>query len=194
MLPNATRRLRTFGTLNAARATRARSRPGTASDHHGYDFLIGAGAALDPARYFIVATEMFANGFSSSPSNTPAPFDGPRFPPSPFATTWRPRAGCSQSELGVTHLRADRRLLDGRTAGVPVGGVASRTSWTAIVPYCGTAKTYPHGVVRLEGAIGALTADAAFNEGNYTVAADERAGGVVAALGRLGVVAGVVAA
>ena len=38
----------------------------------------------------------------------------------------------------------------------------------AIVPYCGTAKTYGHGVVRLEGAIRALTADAAFAGGRYT--------------------------
>ena len=36
------------------------------------------------------------------------------------------------------------------------------------MPYCGTAKTYPHGVVRLEGAISALTADAAFKDGRYT--------------------------
>jgi homoserine O-acetyltransferase len=38
----------------------------------------------------------------------------------------------------------------------------------AIAAYCGTAKTYPHGFVRLEGAIAALTADAAFNDGHYT--------------------------
>ena len=37
-----------------------------------------------------------------------------------------------------------------------------------MVAYCGAAKTYPHGVVRLEGAISALTADAAFNDGQYT--------------------------
>ena len=38
----------------------------------------------------------------------------------------------------------------------------------AIVGYCGTAKTYPHGIVRLEGAISALSADAAFKDGDYT--------------------------
>jgi homoserine O-acetyltransferase/O-succinyltransferase len=32
----------------------------------------------------------------------------------------------------------------------------------------GTAKTYPHGVVRLEGQIAAITADAAFQGGGYT--------------------------
>ena len=32
----------------------------------------------------------------------------------------------------------------------------------------GTAKTHPHGIVRLEGQIAALTADAAFQSGDYT--------------------------
>jgi homoserine O-acetyltransferase/O-succinyltransferase len=35
---------------------------------------------LDPDKYFIVATDMFQNGLSSSPSNTPPPFNGPNFP------------------------------------------------------------------------------------------------------------------
>jgi homoserine O-acetyltransferase len=37
-----------------------------------------------------------------------------------------------------------------------------------VVATAGTAKTYPHGVVRLEGQIAALTADAAFQNGDYT--------------------------
>jgi len=37
-----------------------------------------------------------------------------------------------------------------------------------IVATSGTAKTYPHGVVRLEGQIAALTADPTFNNGDYT--------------------------
>ena len=49
-------------------------------DHHGYDFLIGPSKALDPSRYFIIATDQFSNGVSSSPSNTAPPFAGPDFP------------------------------------------------------------------------------------------------------------------
>jgi homoserine O-acetyltransferase len=37
-----------------------------------------------------------------------------------------------------------------------------------IVATAGTAKAWPHGVVRLEGQIAALTADPAFNGGDYT--------------------------
>src|SRR5437870_563667 len=49
-------------------------------NHHGYDFMIGAGRALDPTKQFIVVAEMFGSGGSSSPSNTPDPRHGPRFP------------------------------------------------------------------------------------------------------------------
>src|SRR3954467_15426134 len=80
VLPKATIAYATFGTLNARRDNAILIPSWYGSDHHGYDFMVGAGRALDPAKYFLVATEMFANGFSSSPSNTPAPFDGPAFP------------------------------------------------------------------------------------------------------------------
>ncbi len=42
--------------------------------------LFGAGRAIDPARHFVVSINLFGNGYSSSPSNTPPPQDGPRFP------------------------------------------------------------------------------------------------------------------
>lgn len=51
------------------------------ADMHGYEWLIGPGKALDPTKLFLVTSELFGNGRSSSPSNTPEPFHGPRFPP-----------------------------------------------------------------------------------------------------------------
>jgi homoserine O-acetyltransferase len=36
--------------------------------------------ALDPAKYFIIIPNMLGNGLSSSPSNTPPPYDKARFP------------------------------------------------------------------------------------------------------------------
>ena len=41
---------------------------------------IGAGRALDPEKYFIVIADQIGDGLSSSPHNTPPPFNGPRFP------------------------------------------------------------------------------------------------------------------
>jgi homoserine O-acetyltransferase/O-succinyltransferase len=37
-----------------------------------------------------------------------------------------------------------------------------------VVATSGTAKTYPHGIVRLEGQIAALTADPTFQDGDNT--------------------------
>lgn len=166
VLPNARVAYATWGTLNAARDNAILIPSWYGSDHHGYDFLIGAGRALDPAKHFIVATEMFANGFSSSPSNTPAPFDGPAFPAIAIRDNVEAARRLLTSELGVTHL--------GAVIGFSMGAqqafqwaVSHPDFVSAIVGYCGTAKTYPHGIVRLEGAISALTADAAFADGRY---------------------------
>src|ERR1700730_11208669 len=48
--------------------------------HYDNEWLIGSGMALDPDKYFILIPNMFGNGLSSSPSNTPEPYNGPRFP------------------------------------------------------------------------------------------------------------------
>ncbi len=156
----------TFGALNAAKDNAVLIPSYYGADYHGYDFLIGPGKALDPSRYFVVATEMFGNGFSSSPSNTPAPQAGPDFP----AIAIRDNVEASRrvlEHLGVTHLKA--------VVGFSMGAEQS-FQWAvshpgfmdAIVPWCGTAKTYPHGIVRLQSAIDALTADPDFKGGRYT--------------------------
>ena len=80
VLPHAKIVYGTYGTLNAAGDNVVLVPSHYMATWHGYDWLIGKGRALDPARYFIIATEMFGNGRSSSPSNTPEPFHGPRFP------------------------------------------------------------------------------------------------------------------
>ena len=48
--------------------------------HKENEWLIGAGKALDPEKFFIIIPNMFGNGLSISPSNAPAPFDAARFP------------------------------------------------------------------------------------------------------------------
>ena len=70
----------TIGRLNAA-GDNAILLPGYfAGDINGYTTFIGHDQALDPSKFFLVITELFGTGRSSSPSNTPSPFDGPRFP------------------------------------------------------------------------------------------------------------------
>jgi homoserine O-acetyltransferase len=106
VLANAKLAYATFGTLNAARSNAVLLPSWYGSDHHGYDFLIGAGRAFDPSRDFIVLTEMFSNGWTSSPSNTPAPFDGPRFPPIAIRDNVAVVHRLLTTGLGITHLRA----------------------------------------------------------------------------------------
>src|ERR1700730_989942 len=70
----------TYGHLNAAHDNVVLLPSHYMADHNGYEWLIGPGRALDNTKLFLVATELFGNGHSSSPSNTPEPFHGPRFP------------------------------------------------------------------------------------------------------------------
>src|SRR5260370_30347853 len=70
----------TYGKLNAEKNNVVLLPSPFMANFHGYDWLIGQRRALDTGRLFLVATELFGNGRSSSPSNTPEPFHGPRFP------------------------------------------------------------------------------------------------------------------
>lgn len=80
VLPSAKVVYGTYGHLNAARDNAVLLPSHYLANHHGYEWLIGPGLALDTTKLFLVATELFGNGHSSSPSNTPEPLHGPRFP------------------------------------------------------------------------------------------------------------------
>ncbi|MDH7975233.1 alpha/beta fold hydrolase [Sphingomonas sp. AR_OL41] len=106
VLPEAKVMYATYGTLNAARDNVVLLPSHYMADSHGYEWLIGPGKALDPKRYFLVATELFGNGKSSSPSNTPAPFDGPRFPVTSVRDNVAAVHRLLSDALGVRHVRA----------------------------------------------------------------------------------------
>lgn len=165
-LPQAKISYGTYGHLNAARDNVVLLPSHYMADHHGYEFLIGADRALDPAKYFLVATELFGNGHSSSPSNTPEPFHGPRFPVMTIRDNVEAVHRLLTEDLKVTHVRA----IVGFSMGAQQAfqwAVSYPTFAGKIVATAGTAKTYGHGIVRLEGQIAALTADAAFENGDY---------------------------
>lgn len=167
ILPHAVLVYATYGHLNAARDNAILLPSHYMADHHGYDWLIGPQLALDTTRYFLVATEMFGNGHSSSPSNTSEPYHGPRFPVTTIRDNVEAVHQMLTRELGVTHLRA----IIGFSMGAEQAfqwAVSYPTFMDRIVATSGTAKCYGHGVVRLEGQIAALEADAAFKGGDYT--------------------------
>jgi homoserine O-acetyltransferase/O-succinyltransferase len=167
ILPQARVVYGTYGHLNAAKNNVILLPSHYMADYHGYEWLIGAGHVLDVSKDFLVATELFGNGHSSSPSNTPEPYHGPRFP----VTTIRDNVAAVHrlltEELHITHLKA----IIGFSMGAQQAfqwAVSYPDFADRIVATAGTAKTYPHGFVRLEGQIAALTADAAFQNGDYT--------------------------
>src|ERR1700735_5630415 len=70
----------TYGHLNAAHDNVILLPSHYMANLHGYEWLMGPDRALDSSQLFLITTELFGNGSSSSPSNTPEPFHGPRFP------------------------------------------------------------------------------------------------------------------
>ena len=166
-LPGAKLAYKTYGSLNAG-GDNAIVMPtfytGTHVRNEGY---LRALPALDPARYFIVSINMFGNGLSSSPSNTPPPCDGPRFP----AVTLHDNVAC-QHRLLTEAIGVKRIAL---VLGWSMAGCQSY-QWgaqypdvvDAILPFCASARTSPHNTVFLEGVKAALTADNTFAGGDYT--------------------------
>jgi homoserine O-acetyltransferase/O-succinyltransferase len=157
----------TWGTLNAAGDNAVLLPSWYGGRAVSYQFLIGDGHALDPSRDFIVATEMFGSGGSSSPSNTPPPFDGPRFPRVAIRDDVEAARRVLRDGLGVRRLRA----VIGFSMGAQQAfqwAVSHPDEVDAIVAICGTAKTYPHGRVRLQSAMDALMADPKWKGGDYT--------------------------
>jgi homoserine O-acetyltransferase len=167
VLPKAIVVYGTYGHLNAARDNAILLPSHYMADHHGYEWLIGPGRALDTATMFLVATELFGNGRSSSPSNTPEPYHGPRFPITTIRDNVEAVHRLLTQDLKITHLRA----IIGFSMGAQQAfqwAVSYPTFADRVVATSGTAKTYGHGIARLEGQIAALTADETFNNGNYT--------------------------
>src|SRR5271169_5341409 len=156
----------TYGHLHAAKDNAVLMPSHYMANYHGYEWLIGPGLALDTSQLFLVTTEMFGSGNSSSPSNTPEPYHGPRFPVTTIRDNVEAVHRLLTEELKVTHLRA----IVGFSMGAQQAfqwAVSYPEFADRIVATSGTAKTYPHGIVRLEGQIAALTADAAFENGDY---------------------------
>jgi homoserine acetyltransferase len=79
-LPRAKLAYKTYGKLAATRDNAVLMPTYYGGRHNDNEAMIGAGRALDPARWFIIVPNMLGNGLSSSPSNTPLPFDRAGFP------------------------------------------------------------------------------------------------------------------
>lgn len=166
LLPAVQVAYRTHGRLNAARDNAIVYPTHYSGTHDSNKWAIGPTMALDPERYFIIVPNMLGNGLSSSPSNTPTPNDGPRFP----LVTVRDNV--------ILQHRLVTKLFGIDTLALVVGhsmGAQQTFQWAAlfpemvrrIAPFCGSARTSRHNWLFLEGCKSALTADASFAAGDY---------------------------
>jgi homoserine O-acetyltransferase/O-succinyltransferase len=157
---------KTYGELNADKSNAIVYPTWYSGRHWDNEWLIGDGMALDPASYFIVVPNMLGNGLSSSPSNTPAPYDRARFPDVTVYDQVQQQHKLVTERFGIETLA----LVTGWSMG------AGQTYQWAVsfpdmvqraCPFCGSSKTSEHNIVFLEGVKAALTADAAFQSGWY---------------------------
>ena len=166
ILPSAKIAYKTYGRLNARGDNVILLPTFYTGTHKRNEGFFGSGRAIDPNKHFIVSVNMFGNGLSSSPSNTSAPYDGPRFP---LITLWDNIS--SQHKLLTEHLKVKRLAL---VTGWSMAGCQAY-QWAAqfpdivnaILPFCSSAKTSPHNFVFLEGVKAALCTDQNWKEGNY---------------------------
>lgn len=165
-MPHAKLAYKTYGKLNAARDNVIVMPTFYGAQHAENETMITAWRSLDPKKYFIIVPNMFGNGLSSSPSNTPPPFDRAIFP----NITVYDNVVC-QHRLVTEHLGITRvRLVVGFSMGAQQAfqWAASYPDMVqAIAPICGTARTSPHNSLFIEGVKAALLTDAAFAEGWY---------------------------
>ena len=156
----------TYGKLNAAKDNAILLPSHYMADMHGYEWLIGPGLALDTSKLFLITSELFGNGRSSSPSNTPEPFHGPRFPMMTIRDNVNAVHQVLTDDVKIKHLRA----VIGFSMGAQQAfqwSVSYPDFMDRIVATSGTAKTYGQGIVRDEGQILAITNDPAFLKGDY---------------------------
>lgn len=165
-LPDAKLAFKTYGELNSSKDNVILYPSRFGGGHVENEIMIGEGRALDPTKYFIVVPNMFGNGLSSSPSNTPPPNDRSRFPNATLA-----------DNVTLEHRLLVERFGIGEIALVIGWSMAAQCAyqWAALYPdmvkrlvsLCGSARTSRHNYVFLDGVKSALTADAAWQGGDY---------------------------
>lgn len=166
-VPNCKLAYKTYGTLNAAKDNVIVYPTWYSGQHYDNEWLIGPGMALDPAKYFIIIPNMFGNGLSSSPSNTPEPYNADRFPNVTAYDNVQAQHRLVTEKFGIQKVR----MVTGWSM-----GALQTFHWGAlfpdmvelIAPFCGSAKCSRHNYVFLEGVKAALRADAAWENGRYT--------------------------
>ncbi|HTJ95194.1 MAG TPA: alpha/beta fold hydrolase [Pararobbsia sp.] len=165
-LPEMVLSYKTYGQLNAARDNAIVYPTFYSGTHLENEWLIGEDKGLDPRKYFIIVPNMFGNGVSSSPSNSPQPYDRGRFPHVTLYDNVAMQYRLVTEKFGIKTLK----LVTGWSM-----GAMQAFHWAAmypdmverILPFCGAARCSRHNFVFLEGLKAPLLLDPAFKDGFY---------------------------
>lgn len=151
-IPGATLHWRTHGTLSPARDNAVLYPTSYGATTAELEWLIGAEGVLDPARWFVVQVDMFGNGVSTSPADTPG------YPA--LVTAYdnvHAQRRLLQEVMGIERLRA----VYGWSM-----GAQQAYHWAALFPgavdavviNCGSARTAAHNQVFLRAQMAILEA------------------------------------
>ncbi|MBW4023904.1 MAG: alpha/beta fold hydrolase [Proteobacteria bacterium] len=140
------------GTLSAARDNVIVYPTSYSAQHPALEWAIGPDSLLDPGRWFIVIPDMFGNGLSSSPSNTPD---------YPARVTSADNIGAQrrllQEVFGITEVACVYGFSMGAQQAYHWAALAPEAVARAIV-VCGSARTSPHNQVFLAALMAVLEA------------------------------------
>jgi homoserine O-acetyltransferase/O-succinyltransferase len=156
----------THGTLNAKKSNAILVVTAISGNHHRIDFMIGPGKALDPDKYFIIATDAISNGLTTSPSNSTAQ---PRmsFPKFTIRDMVESQYRLLKEKFAIDHVVA---VVGPSMGGMQVlqWGVSHPDMMDSLIAMVPLAKTPAWTVAVLETTRRAIMLDPAWNGGNYT--------------------------
>jgi homoserine O-acetyltransferase/O-succinyltransferase len=160
----------TYGKLNAARDNAVLSLQHFTGDHHDNEFLIGPGKALDPEKYFVIATDFLANAklrqdLTTGPTNSGLKMRFPRI----TARDWvNADSKLVKEYLGINHVVA--------AIGSSIGGInafqlaVSHPDFiSAIIPVAASPQTNPQTRMVLRHVRDVIALDPGWYSGMYDV-------------------------
>ena len=128
---------------------------------------LGEGRPLDPTKYFIIMPGQLGGGFSSSPSNTPPPFNQGAFPPVSIGDDVRAQHRLVAEHFGISALQL---VLGWSMGGMQTYEWAVRfpTMVKRAAPMAANARTPVHNTLLIDVHEALLKSDPAWNNGYYT--------------------------
>ena len=165
-LPGARLAYKTQGTLNKAKSNAILFPHMWSGTSKSMEAFVGPGRPLDPKKYFIIFPGQFGNGFSSSASNTPAPFNQGAFPHINIEDDVKAQHRLVTEKFAIKELQ----LVLGWSMG------AQQTYEWAVrypdmvkraIPFAGFARATPHNYLFVRAHEDTLKSDPNWNNGFY---------------------------